>query len=666
MRPTTLVGRATVGAVGVATAALLLPSVGPVGSALFLSAAAEAATPSVPTIRDVGAAASAMKIAAVAGGLYQGLALSSTGAVFAWGWNITGQLCDGSTNGSDVPVKLSLLGGRKVTGIASGFAHSLAVTSTGAVYACGKNDDGELGDGGTTDSDVPVRVELPAGTKVTAIAAGGGHNLAVTSTGAVLAWGLNNEGQLGNGGTGSSDVPVNVSLPAGTKATAVAVGALHSLALTSAGAVFAWGYNADGELGDGGTTNSDVPVEVKLPAGTKVATIAAGGYDSLALTSTGAVFAWGYNADGELGDGGAANSAVPVRVKLPAGTKVTAITSGASLTGVGTIVAGPGHSLALTSTGAVFAWGYNADGELGDGGTANSAVPVRVKLPAGTKVTAVAAGQLHSLAVTSRGTVLAWGGNNFGQLGDGSYKGSEVPVKVGPLGPSAGLTAKPALAQVALARPALTGVPVTRTQSTVFAGYNFANYISVPGAVSAIIVVPRLDCKVTPPAGSSIYVGVGIQSVNSYAWLYLACTPKHVARYYPSLLVNGSPINIASDAAHPGDTVEFAVSQSVSKVTASVIDMTHKFIATANGTGSGTSEGVVAGDFPAVSGTTSGVPNFGTLTFSSALINGYPFGSTEPGLQADDLYASSTGPLQIKTIYSASNKEEFATVFEHS
>jgi hypothetical protein len=314
----------------------------------------------------------------------------------------------------------------------------------------------------------------------------------------------------------------------------------------------------------------------------------------------------------------------------------------------------------------VFAWGYNADGELGDGGTANSAVPVRVKLPAGTKVTAVAAGQLHSLAVTSRGTVLAWGGNNFGQLGDGSYKGSEVPVKVGPLGPSAGLTAKPALAQVALARPALTGVPVTRTQSTVFAGYNFANYISVPGAVSAIIVVPRLDCKVTPPAGSSIYVGVGIQSVNSYARLYLACTPKHVARYYPSLLVNGSPINIASDVAHPGDTVEFAVSQSVSKVTASVIDMTHKLIATANGTGSGTSEGVVAGDFPAVSGTTSGVPNFGTLTFSSALINGYPFGSAEPGLQADDLYASSTGPLQIKTTYSASNKEEFATVFEHS
>ena len=112
--------------------------------------------------------------------------------------------------------------------------------------------------------------------------------------------------------------------------TAVAVGALHSLALTSTGAVFAWGYNTDGELGDGGTANSDVPVKVKLPAGTKVTAIAAGGYDSLALTSTGAVFAWGYNADGELGDGGTANSDVPVKVKLPAGTKVTAVAAGGS------------------------------------------------------------------------------------------------------------------------------------------------------------------------------------------------------------------------------------------------------------------------------------------------------------------------------------------------
>ena len=321
----------------------------------------------------------AVKVTAVAGGLYHSLALSSKGVVFAWGWNVTGQLCNGNATGSDVPLRLGLLGGRKVTAIAGGFAHSLAVTSTGAVFNCGKNDDGELGDGGTTDSDVPVKVNLPAGTKVTAVVAGAGQSLAVTSTGGVLAWGLNLYGALGNGSMGgSSDVPVNVTLPAGTKVTAVAAGALHSLAVTSTGAVLAWGFNTDGELGDGGTANSDVPV----------------------------------------------------RAKLPAGTKVTAVAAGGPLYGVGAYIAGPGHSLAVTSGGKVFAWGYNTDGELGDDGTANSDVPVKVRLTADAKVTAVAAGELQSLAVTSNGAVLAWGGNNFGQLGDGNYKGSDVPVRV--------------------------------------------------------------------------------------------------------------------------------------------------------------------------------------------------------------------------------------------
>ena len=371
-----------------------------------------------------------VKSAPVAAGLYHALALTSTGAVFAWGWNIVGQLGNGNTNGSDVPVKVRLPGGTRITGIAAGFAHSVALTSTGAVLAWGKNYNGNLGNGSTTDSDVPVKVNLPVGTKVTAIAAGGEHSLAVTSTGAVLAWGYNADGQLGNGGTGASSVPVNVSLPAGTRVTAVAAGALHSLAVTSTGAVLAWGYNADGELGDGNTTNSDVPVKVNLPPGTKVTAVGAGGYYSLAVTSTGAVLAWGYNADGELGDGNTTSSDVPVKVKLPAGRKVTAVAAGGSLEGVGGATAGPGHSLAVTSAGAVLAWGYNADGALGDGNRKSSDVPVKVKLPAGRKVTAVAAGELNSLAVTSTGAVLAWGGNNFGQLGDKSYEGSDVPVRV--------------------------------------------------------------------------------------------------------------------------------------------------------------------------------------------------------------------------------------------
>jgi hypothetical protein len=164
-----------------------------------------------------------------------------------------------------------------------------------------------------------------------------------------------------------------------------------------------------------------------------------------------------------------------------------------------------------------------------------------------------------------------------------------------------------------------------------------------------------------------MYVGAGIQSVNSYARLYLACTPQGVAGAYPSLVVNGSTKDFAGDVAQAGDKIEFAVSQSASQVTVSVIDITHPFIATSYGGGSGTGEGITVGDFPVVSGgTRTAVPNFGTLAFTAALINGYPFGSATPGLQANSLYASSTGALDIQTTSSATNKESFKTVFKHS
>jgi alpha-tubulin suppressor-like RCC1 family protein len=133
---------------------------------------------------------------------------------------------------------------------------------------------------------VPVTVKLPKGTKVTAISAGGYYfSLALSSTGSVLAWGYNGDGELGNGTTTQSNVPVKTKLPKGTKATEIAAGAQHAVALTSRGAVLAWGSNGDGQLGNGTTTQSDVPVKVKLPKDTAATQVAAGGfsYHTLAL-----------------------------------------------------------------------------------------------------------------------------------------------------------------------------------------------------------------------------------------------------------------------------------------------------------------------------------------------------------------------------------------------
>ena len=229
--------------------------------------------------------------------------------------------------------------GTKITQIAAGGSHSLALSSTGQLYAWGQNSDGQLGNGTTTSSSVPVAVAagaIPPGTKITQIAAGGDHSLALSSTGQLYAWGDNTFGELGNGTTASSSVPVAVAPganPLGTKITEIAAGGIHSLALSSAGQLYAWGLNGDGQLGDGTTTNSSVPVAVAsgaIPPGTTFTQIVAGAMQSMALSSAGEVYAWGQNGDGQLGDGTTTNSPMPVAVALPAGTTIDTLARGSS------------------------------------------------------------------------------------------------------------------------------------------------------------------------------------------------------------------------------------------------------------------------------------------------------------------------------------------------
>ncbi len=345
-------------------------------------------------------------------------AVSASGSLRAWGDDRHGQLGDGTTTGSDTPVAVKLPAGTTVISVRAGGKYSLALTSAGRVLAWGGNFSGQLGVGTTVDRHTPVPVKVPRGIRVIAVSAGGAHSLAVTAAGRVLAWGDNEYGQLGDGTTKDRHVPVRVKLPAGTRAVAVGASYNYSLALTAAGQVWAWGHNGSGQLGDGARADSHVPVRVKLPGGTKPTAIAAGGFDGLVLTAAGRVLAWGDNGFGQLGNGTRHTSTIPVRVRFPAGTKVTAV-------GAGSL-----HNLALTSAGRVLAWGYNAFGQLGNGSTTGSDTPARVHLPPRTKVVAVSAGGGFSLALTAAGRILTWGHNQFGQLGNGTMASSDTPVRV--------------------------------------------------------------------------------------------------------------------------------------------------------------------------------------------------------------------------------------------
>jgi alpha-tubulin suppressor-like RCC1 family protein len=343
-------------------------------------------------------------------------ALTSTGGVQCWGDNSGGQLGDGTTTRRLTPVPVSGLASG-VTAIAAGEIHTCALTTEGAVKCWGDNNHGQLGDSTGTAHVTPFTVSgLSSG--VTAIAAGYSYTCAITTGGAVECWGDNSGGQLGDGTKTDRLTPVTVSgLSSGV--TAIDASFSHTCALTTGGAAKCWGSNADGQLGDGTTTERLTPVTVSdLSSG--VTAIEAGCSHTCALTTGGAAKCWGSNADGHLGDGSGTYQLTPVSVPgLTSG--VTAIASG-----------GWGHTCALTTGGAVKCWGFNEGGALGDGTLTTRVIPVAVSgLSSG--VTAIAAGGNdlgHTCAVVTGGALKCWGYNDFGQVGDGTTTWRFTPVNV--------------------------------------------------------------------------------------------------------------------------------------------------------------------------------------------------------------------------------------------
>jgi alpha-tubulin suppressor-like RCC1 family protein len=308
-----------------------------------------------------------------------------------------------------------------------------AAFSQTQAFGWGNNASGELADG-TTTSPRLTPIPMLGLSDATALSMGPVHGLAVIG-GSVAAWGHNKSGELGDGTTVDHPTPAAVTGSAGARV--VAAGNAFSLALLADGSVLAWGNNKSGELGDGSApTDHSTPVPVSgLGAGSGVVAISAGESHALALRSDGTVLAWGHNASGQLGDGSApTDHATPVQVSgLGPGSGVVAIAAGATF------------SLALRSDGSVLAWGNNASGELGDGSApADHPTPVPVSgLGPGSGVVKLVAGGATSYALRTDGQVLAWGHNAAGELGDGAAPTNQpvpevVPALAGVLDIAAG------------------------------------------------------------------------------------------------------------------------------------------------------------------------------------------------------------------------------------
>ncbi|MES2934666.1 MAG: hypothetical protein V4805_14400 [Pseudomonadota bacterium] len=344
----------------------------------------------------------------IAAGYFHNAALKNDGSVWTWGYNGFGQLGNGNTTDTSTPIQVGNLS--DVKAIAAGFFHTAALKNDGTVWVWGDNGYAQLGIGPSSLAYTATPVKVLNLSGVTAIAAAGGHTLALKADGTVWAWGWNDYGQLGIGSNTNADIPTQVSQL--QDISTITAGFFHSLAANHDGALWAWGYNGHGQLGNNNTTSSTQALRLTgLPA---IESLAAGGGHSLALDRSGAVWAWGWNNHGQLGDGSVASSGVPHLI-----TGLKDVTS---------VAAGFFHSAALDRHGKLQTWGYNEFGQLGIHSNVDTGAPI--VLPNFNAIASITASNNHTLALQNDGAVWSWGWNDNAQLGNGGRNSTNVPGSV--------------------------------------------------------------------------------------------------------------------------------------------------------------------------------------------------------------------------------------------
>jgi uncharacterized repeat protein (TIGR02543 family) len=325
------------------------------------------------------------KITSVELGISHSAAITSKGKIFTWGWNGLGQLGDGTSTDRNAPTNITsrfnLSSGETIVSISISALSSGALTSNGRIFIWGAG--GQIGDGTTTNRNTPTditsRFNLSSNERVTLMSLGNTHSAALTSNGRIFMWGSNNNGQLGDGTTTNRNTPTDITsrfnFSSNERITEISLGNSHSGALTSNGRIFMWGQNISGQIGDGTTTQRITPLNVsssfRLNPDELIKSIKLGGFHSSVLTSNGRVFTWGNNSDsGRLGDGTTTSRNTP-----------TNITSGFNLAINETIIfinLGLYHSSAISSNGNVFTWGSNDSGQIGDNSEINRTTPTNI------------------------------------------------------------------------------------------------------------------------------------------------------------------------------------------------------------------------------------------------------------------------------------------------
>jgi alpha-tubulin suppressor-like RCC1 family protein len=361
--------------------------------------------------------------------------LSNKGKAYCWGAGTSGQLGNNSATNSSTPVAVtqgSMIAGESLIQISSGLNHSCALSANGKAYCWGANGQNQLGNGGSTLSNIPSTVTLTNvtgtdGSVFISLGSGTNHNCGLTNKGNIFCWGAGTSGQIGNSLATNQSIPVPITLTnlpsgAGFISLPKSLGGTHSCGVTNLGTVYCWGANTYGQLGDNSTTGHLLPTQVSSPGGEKFLSLNLGGSHSCGLTDQKRTYCWGDHTGGKLGDNTATQRLTPTMTQNPGpNEKFLSVQTGQT------------HTCGLTSLGQAYCWGMNNYGQLGDNTGSNYSFPTRVihtPLQASRRLTSLTQGGNHSCGLSDRGTAYCWGMNINGQLGDNSTAERYLPTPV--------------------------------------------------------------------------------------------------------------------------------------------------------------------------------------------------------------------------------------------
>jgi alpha-tubulin suppressor-like RCC1 family protein len=348
-----------------------------------------------------------------------------------WGENNWGQLgsqqYDDGGQYSTPQYNVELPQGTVPLAVSAANGYSCAIVDNGSneAYCWGKGDNGKLGNGNLSSSNVPGnKVVLPTGANPVYISSSDEHSCVVSDDGDIYCWGQNNQGQLGNGSQGGySSIPVIVNSDVGFKS--VSAGYEYSCAISIDGGLYCWGNNNNGQLGDGTYNQRTSPVQITSGPTSSIwkevvaSSTGGGSSHTCAISSSDEIYCWGQNNDGQLGDGTTDDANTPQLVDMLAG-----------ITAVSVSVGGYGFTCGVLENHSTYCWGKNERGFLGDGSWQDSHTPIAIDLPSGSEVVEISSGGEHSCILLANDQIMCWGYGNGGVLGTGNYDDSPSPKYV--------------------------------------------------------------------------------------------------------------------------------------------------------------------------------------------------------------------------------------------